>query len=71
MVKQHRDEVDVIEEVAPDVLLEGCRQCHHVLLQRSANTEIYLTQCVFKVGLQKSIPTQIRQLILYISDIKG
>ena len=30
----------------------------------------YLTQC-FKVVLQRSIPTQIRQLILCISNIKG
>jgi len=31
----------------------------------------YLTQIGFKVVLQKSIPTQIRQLILYISNGKG
>jgi len=31
----------------------------------------YLTPSVFKVVLQKSIPTQIRQLILYISNSKG
>ena len=28
----------------------------------------YLTQSVFKVALEKSIPTQIRQLILDISN---
>ena len=31
----------------------------------------YLTQSVFKVVLQKSIPTQIRQRILYISNSQG
>jgi len=31
----------------------------------------YLIQSVSKVVLQKSIPTQIRQLILYISNSKG
>ena len=32
---------------------------------------IHLTESVYKVVLQKSIPTQIRQLILYISDDEG
>ena len=32
---------------------------------------VYLTQSVFKVVLQKSIPRQIRQLVLNISDGKG
>ena len=32
---------------------------------------LYLTQSVFKDDLQKSIPTQLRQLILYISNRKG
>ena len=31
----------------------------------------YLTQSVLKVVLQKAIPTQICQLILYISNSKG
>jgi hypothetical protein len=31
----------------------------------------YLTQSVFKVVLQKSIPTQIRQLILSVSNSEG
>ena len=31
----------------------------------------YLTQSVFKVVLQKSIPTRIRQLVIYISSCKG
>ena len=31
----------------------------------------YLTQRVFKVILQKATPTQIRQLVLYISNSKG
>ena len=31
----------------------------------------YLTASVYKVVLQKSIPTQVRQLILYISNNKG
>ena len=31
----------------------------------------YLTESVFEVVLQKSIPTQISQLILYISNSKG
>ena len=31
----------------------------------------YLTQSVLPVGLQKSIPAQIRQLILYIGNSKG
>ena len=30
-----------------------------------------LAQSVFKLALQKSIPTRIRQLILYISNSKG
>jgi len=33
--------------------------------------KVYLTQSVFEVVLQKSIPTQICQLILYISKSKG
>jgi len=32
---------------------------------------LYLTQSVFKVVLQKSIPPQIRQLILYVRNSKG
>jgi hypothetical protein len=32
---------------------------------------VYLTQSVFTVALQKSIPTQIRQLILRISNSNG
>ena len=31
----------------------------------------YLTQSVFKVVLHESIPTQIRQLILYIINSQG
>ena len=31
----------------------------------------YLTESVYKVVLQKSIPAKIRQLMLYISDYKG
>ena len=31
----------------------------------------YLTQSVFEVVSQKSVPTPIRQLILYISNSKG
>ena len=31
----------------------------------------YLTESVYQVVLQKSIPAQIRQLILYISNSKG
>ena len=33
--------------------------------------KVYLTQSVFEVVLQKSILTQIRQLILYMSNSKG
>ena len=38
---------------------------------RFAALNAYLSQSVFKVVLQKSILTQIRQLILYISTSKG
>ena len=31
----------------------------------------YITQSVFNVGWQKSIPIQIRQIILYVSNSKG
>ena len=31
----------------------------------------YLTESIYKVVLQKSIPAQIRQLILYISNNQG
>ena len=31
----------------------------------------YLTQSIFEVVLQKSIPTRTRQLILYISNSEG
>ena len=36
-----------------------------------AEAQVYLSQNVFQVVLQKSIPTQIRLLILYISNSKG
>ena len=32
---------------------------------------LYFTECLHKVVLQKSIPAQIRQLILYISKNQG
>jgi len=38
---------------------------------RSEAAHACLTQSVFKVVLQKLIPTQIRRLVLYISDSKG
>ena len=41
---------------------------HRVRLRRRTG---YITQLFFKVVLQKSIPTQIRQLILYITYSKG
>ena len=31
----------------------------------------YLNECILKIDLQKSIPTQIRQLVLCISNGKG
>ena len=39
--------------------------------ERAVKSRAYLTQSVLKVVLQKSIPTQIRQLILDISNYKG
>ena len=36
-----------------------------------ATLNTYLTESVYKVVLQKSIPPQIRQLIPYISNDKG
>ena len=36
-----------------------------------ASPHLYLTQSAFKVIVQKSIPTQIRRLILHISKDKG
>jgi len=33
--------------------------------------QVYLTQSVRRVVFKRSIPTQIRQLILYISNSKG
>jgi hypothetical protein len=35
-----------------------------------ARIQVYLTQSVYSVVLQKSTPAQIRQLILYISKSK-
>ena len=40
-------------------------------VRRIPSVQPYLTQSVFKVVLEKSIPTQIRQLILNIGDNKG
>jgi hypothetical protein len=40
-------------------------------LLSSVRSKAYLTKSVDKVVLQKSIPTQIHQLILYISNSKG
>ena len=31
----------------------------------------YLTESIYQVVLQKSIPLRIRQLVLYLSDNKG
>ena len=42
----------------------GCAPYAHV-------QDSYLTQSVFTVVLQKSIPTQIRQLVLYMSNSEG
>ena len=46
--------------------------------QRGADTpalpgppRLYLTESVYKVVFQKSIPAQIRQLIVYVSNNKG
>ena len=38
---------------------------------RLALFQFYLTPGVFKVVVQTSIPTQIRQLIVHINDSKG
>ena len=43
----------------------GCR------VQRDSVHEFYLTQSVFQVLLQSSIPTQIFQLMVNISDSEG
>ena len=44
----------------------------HVWAKRSEQlTRAYLTQSVLKIILQELTPTQIRQLILYISSSKG
>ena len=42
-----------------------------VLTPAAAPHHSHLTQSVFKVVLQKSVPTQIRQLVLDISHSKG
>jgi len=47
----------------------SCRD--HVSQTTSPPPESYLTQSVFKVVLQNSIPTRIRQRILYISNSNG
>ena len=39
--------------------------------RREGSRRFYLTKSVYKVVLQKLIPAQIRQLILYISNNKG
>ena len=36
-----------------------------------SNLRVYLTESVHKVDLQKSIPAQIRQLVIYDSNNKG
>ena len=48
-------------------------QAHNLLLEirRLLRLRFYLTQSVSKVVLQRYIPTQIRQPILYISNSKG
>jgi len=51
-----------------DVLYE---REHPPDLNPFAQARSYLTESVYKVVLQKSIPEQIRQLILYISNNKG
>jgi len=40
-------------------------------LNMNYHMHVYLSESVYKVVLQKSIPAQIRQLILYISNNKG
>jgi len=40
-------------------------------LRLRARFAIYLTENVYKVVLQKSVPAQIRQLIMYICSYKG
>ena len=37
----------------------------------SGSERVYRTQSVYEVVLQKSIPTQIRQLIFYIRNSEG
>ena len=43
----------------------------HVFDGLSPEVRAYLTQSIFQVVLQKSIPTQICQFVLYICDCKG
>ena len=61
-------------------LREGHRQLNvtqgrmQITYREAISAEVsfsYLTQSVFKVVLQKSIPTQIRQLILSVSNSEG
>jgi len=46
---------------------------HRVVMTswRDVNRESYLTESVYQVVLPKSIPAQIRQLIVHISKNKG
>jgi hypothetical protein len=44
---------------------------HRLHIVQQLAPHLYLTQSVFNVGLQQPIPTQIRQLILHISDSEG
>ena len=50
--------------------VQECSQENVKLCPTRVDRQTYLTQSVFKVVLQKSIPTQIRQLILCMSSSK-
>ena len=61
--------LSVVENTQPPDFNSGIPNAKTEILD--PNPRIYLAPSVFKVVVQKSIPTQIRQLILYISSSNG
>ena len=69
-----RDWDFIAEQPAPAPHLAHLEGCAALCVTRGSLQEgvrVHLTQSAFKVVLQKSIPPQIRQPILHISNSKG
>ena len=52
-------------------LRSGADATHFALWRAHDDLQVYLARSVFKAVVQKSMPTQIRQLILHVSYSKG